>query len=135
MMSHHYIMIILLLSLGEKQYEEGPLAGKKLPKPVQLLGFLLTGATVVGIIIFFMFVFFNSSFQNLRGKVQEYNIFFEQSLPSILLELLPTEVFGHIIRRQVRLIWHSHPIKSAEGHHQGFTLQSCSIKVVPGENL
>ena len=34
-------------SLGEKEYEEGPLAGKKLPKPVQLLGFLLTGATVV----------------------------------------------------------------------------------------
>ena len=48
------IMIkIVLLSLGEKEYEEGPLAGKKLPKPVQLLGFLLTGATVVSIIVIF----------------------------------------------------------------------------------
>ena len=44
---------ILVLSLGEKQYEEGPLAGKKLPKPVQLLGFLLTGATVVSVILIF----------------------------------------------------------------------------------
>ena len=41
----------MFTSLGEKEYEEGPMAGKKLPKPVQLLGFLLTGATVVSIII------------------------------------------------------------------------------------
>ena len=40
----------MFTSLGEKEYEEGPMAGKKLPKPVQLLGFLLTGATVVSII-------------------------------------------------------------------------------------
>ena len=45
------IGILLLTSLGEKEYEEGPMAGKKLPKPVQLLGFLLTGATVVSVII------------------------------------------------------------------------------------
>ena len=44
-------MILTFTSLGEKEYEEGPMAGKKLPKPVQLLGFLLTGATVVSIII------------------------------------------------------------------------------------
>jgi len=43
------LLIDELYSLGEKQYEEGPLAGKKLPKPVQLLGFLLTGATVVSL--------------------------------------------------------------------------------------
>ena len=41
----------MFTSLGEKEYEEGPMAGKKLPKPVQLLGFLLTGATVVSIVI------------------------------------------------------------------------------------
>ena len=45
------IVILIFTSLGEKEYEEGPMAGKKLPKPVQLLGFLLTGATVVSIII------------------------------------------------------------------------------------
>ena len=44
-------VILIFTSLGEKEYEEGPMAGKKLPKPVQLLGFLLTGATVVSIII------------------------------------------------------------------------------------
>jgi len=43
------LLIDELYSLGEKEYEEGPLAGKKLPKPVQLLGFLLTGATVVSL--------------------------------------------------------------------------------------
>jgi len=43
------LLIDELYGLGEKQYEEGPLAGKKLPKPVQLLGFLLTGATVVSL--------------------------------------------------------------------------------------
>ena len=45
------IVILIFTSLGEKEYEEGPMAGTKLPKPVQLLGFLLTGATVVSIII------------------------------------------------------------------------------------
>ena len=45
------VVILIFTSLGEKEYEEGPMAGKKLPKPVQLLGFLLTGATVVSIII------------------------------------------------------------------------------------
>ena len=45
------IVILMFTSLGEKEYEEGPMAGKKLPKPVQLLGFLLTGATVVSIVI------------------------------------------------------------------------------------
>ena len=44
-------MILTFTSLGEKEYEEGPMAGKKLPKPVQLLGFLLTGATVVSNVI------------------------------------------------------------------------------------
>merc|ERR1711899_704136 len=43
------LLIDELYSLGEKEYEEGPMAGKKLPKPVQLLGFLLTGATVVSL--------------------------------------------------------------------------------------
>ena len=45
------IVILIFTSLGEKEYEEGPMAGKKLPKPVQLLGFLLTGATVVSNVI------------------------------------------------------------------------------------
>ena len=68
------------------------------------------------------------------GISQKSNISSEQ-LPSVLLELLPTEVFGHVIRGQVRLIWHSHSIKPAEGHHQRFPLQSCPIKVVPGGNM
>lgn len=55
--------------------------------------------------------------------------------PPVLLELLSAEVFGHIIRRQVRLIRHPHPIKPAEGAHQGFPLQSGPIKVVPGRNV
>ena len=86
---------------------------------------------LVGIMIFFMFVFFKSSFQNLAEEVKNLNFLLAQ-LPPVLLELLATEVFGHIICRQVRLIWHPHSIKPAEGHHQGFPLQSCSIKVVPG---
>ena len=55
--------------------------------------------------------------------------------PPVLLELLSAEVFGHIIRWQVCLIRHPHPIKSAEGHHQGFPLESCPIKVVPDRNI
>jgi hypothetical protein len=38
-----------IYSLGDKTYEEGPLKDQKLPKFVQLLGFLLTGATVVSL--------------------------------------------------------------------------------------
>merc|ERR1711988_2052445 len=43
------IIVIVFISLGEKEYEEGPLAGQKLPKHIQLLGVLLTGATVVSL--------------------------------------------------------------------------------------
>lgn len=43
------LLIDDLYSLGEKEYEEGPLAGQKLPKHIQLLGVLLTGATVVSL--------------------------------------------------------------------------------------
>ena len=34
-----------LYSLGDSTYEEGPMKGQKLPKFVQLLGFLLTGGS------------------------------------------------------------------------------------------
>ena len=49
------IIVIVFISLGEKEYEEGPLAGQKLPKHIQLLGVLLTGATVVSIGMFLFF--------------------------------------------------------------------------------
>lgn len=68
------------------------------------------------------------------SKSLKRNIHFQQ-LPPVLLELLSAEVFGHIIRWQVCLIRHPHPIKSAEGHHQGFPLESCPIKVVPDRNI
>lgn len=43
------LMVDDVYSLGDKTYEEGELAGQKLPKFVQLLGFLLTGATVISL--------------------------------------------------------------------------------------
>ena len=57
------------------------------------------------------------------------------SLPFVFLELLPTEVFGHVIRRQVGLVRHPHPVKPAEGDHQGLALEGCAVQVVPGQMI
>ena len=91
---------------------------------------------LVGSMIFFMLVFFRSSFQNLGKKVLSRQLIpCATSLPFVFLELLPTEVFGHVIRRQVGLVRHPHPVKPAEGDHQGLALEGCAVQVVPGQMI